>query len=29
VWVLKMIDTTIEVPGRTLLAGASLELERR
>jgi ATP-binding cassette subfamily F protein 3 len=26
--VLKMIDTTIEVPGRTLLAGASLELER-
>jgi ATP-binding cassette subfamily F protein 3 len=26
--VLKMIDATIEVPGRTLLAGAGLELER-
>jgi ATP-binding cassette, subfamily F, member 3 len=26
--VLKMIDATIEVPGRTLLASASLELER-
>ncbi len=26
--VLKMVDVTIEVPGRTLLSGASLEIER-